>query len=248
MSPSWNRLMLTWSPWSSTRSITRPTLVCHWDPQKAGGRWHHSMFKYKIKWVSNIVLTLRPVFGRVVLWLDHCALVIVKAEMNFFEQLGVGGAGQYPKRFLNPVMQSNIYCYQCQGIITWTCLCCFLSTIQLSDVGKNFLLYLQRYLAHIELHKLVIPLKCMEKTHYYILMLRRKFLSGLRPCERRNQVFSGSLTRRYDWFGIFLKILMTSLFLASYSTSLWETSILWGSNWYTLNIFYLAIAKLIVTF
>ena len=149
ISPSWNRLMLTWSPWSSTRSITRPTLVCHWDPQKAGGRWHHSMFKYKIKWVSNIVLTLRPVIGRAVIWLDHCAPVMVKAEMNFFEQLGVVGVCQYPKRYLSPVMQSNIYCYQCQGIIPWTCLCFFLSTIQLSDLGKNFLLYLHRYFAHI---------------------------------------------------------------------------------------------------
>ena len=158
MLPSWIRLMMTWSPWSSTWSRKRPTLWdlhklggwwhdlpgqvqdqgrvqhCHWhwDLHKAGGWWHHSLFKYKIKWVSNIVLTLRPVIGRAVIWLDHCAPVMVKAEMNFFEQLGVVGVGQYPKRYLNPVMQSNIYCYQCQGIITWTCLCCFLSTIQLS--------------------------------------------------------------------------------------------------------------------
>ena len=62
---------------------------------------------------------------------------------------------------------------------------------------KLLAVFTKIFSAHRAAH-LVIPLKCMEKTHYYILMLRRKFLSGLRPCERRNQVFSGSLTRRYD--------------------------------------------------
>ena len=62
---------------------------------------------------------------------------------------------------------------------------------------KLFAVFTKKFGAHRAAH-LVIPLQCMEKTHYYILMLRRKFLSGLRPCERRNQVFSGSLTMRYD--------------------------------------------------
>ena len=62
---------------------------------------------------------------------------------------------------------------------------------------KLLAVFTKIFSAHRAAH-LVIPLKCMEKTHYYILMLRRKFLSGLRPCERRNQVFSGSLTTRYD--------------------------------------------------
>ena len=61
---------------------------------------------------------------------------------------------------------------------------------------KKLLLYLQRYLSHIELHIQFFPCSAWKRHTLYIPIVRRKFLNWLIPCERTNHVCSGSRTKR----------------------------------------------------
>ena len=130
---------MTWSPWSSTRSSGCPTLP----------------------------LTLRPVIGLAVIWLDHRAPVMVKAKMNFFWTVGGMGVGQNPKRYLSPDMQSNIYCLTISRNNNAEVLVLFLINNPIIWRRKKlFAVFTKIFSAHRAAH-LVFPVQWMEKTHSF---------------------------------------------------------------------------------